>query len=110
MEVGEGAGYFLIRRLRRRVFFSPGDAAALVNGRLVPLGAAPQVAAGYPMVPVRGLAEALGAMVEWDEEADTIVVEDREPWRAAGERISPRGGGPAGRSGGGREREGLPQH
>ena len=114
MEVGQGAGYFLIRRSMWRVFLSPGDAAALVNGRLVPLGAAPQVAAGYPMVPVRGLAEALGATVEWDEEADTIVVEDREPWRAAGERIGLRGGGPAGRSGGGRERErereDLPQH
>jgi hypothetical protein len=75
-QTGPRLNYVVIERGDRRLFFSPGSAEALVNRELVQLSAAPQIAAGYPLVPVRTTAEALGASVQWDEPLREIHIWD----------------------------------
>ena len=76
IELGPGVNYVVASRGDQRVFLSPGNAEALLNGELVPLGAAPQLAAGYPLVPLRATVTALGASLGWDEETQTLQVWD----------------------------------
>jgi len=76
LEVGTNSGYVVISRGGQRIFLSPGNPDALVNGELVRLEAAPQLAAGYPVVPLRATATALGASLGWDEETSTILIWD----------------------------------
>ncbi len=76
MEVGPGGGYVAITRGENRLFFSPGDADVLINGQLVRVGAAPQMAAGHPMIPLKATAMGLGASVGWDDWTDTVLVWD----------------------------------
>jgi L,D-transpeptidase ErfK/SrfK len=76
MEVGPGANYVVISRGGQRIFLSPGNPEALVNGELLRLEAAPQLAAGYPMIPVRATVAALGASLGWEEQAQTLLVWD----------------------------------
>jgi len=76
VEVGPGVNYLIIMRGEERLFLSPGDAQALVNGEMVTLETAPQLAAGYPMIPLRATVTALGASLGWDEESQTLLVWD----------------------------------
>jgi len=75
-QTGPGMNYVVIQRGEQRLFFSPGSREALVNRELIELEAAPQLAAGYPLVPIRATAEALGAFVQWDEEASALLIWD----------------------------------
>ncbi len=77
-----GPDYVLITRDRQRVFLSPGDPDVIANGELVRVGAAPRMAAGHPLVPLKATAMGLGSSVGWDEWADTALVWD--PWELGG--------------------------
>ena len=76
LEVGPGMNYVVVSRGGQRIFLSPGNPEALVNGELVRLEAAPQLAAGYPLLPLRATVTALGASLVWDEETQTLSVWD----------------------------------
>jgi L,D-transpeptidase ErfK/SrfK len=76
LEVGPEAGYLSLQRSGQRIFLSPASEEAVVNGEAVSLEAAPQLAAGYPLVPVRAVALALGASVGWDEETQAVLIAD----------------------------------
>ncbi len=43
---------------------------------MVRLGAAPQLAAGYPLIPLKATVTLLGGSVGWDEKRQTILVWD----------------------------------
>lgn len=76
IETGALRDYFVISRGAERVFFAPGSADALINGEVIPLEAAPQLAARYPMIPLRATVAALGGSVGWDEAANAILIYD----------------------------------
>ena len=76
MEVGPGRNYVVISRDEHRLFFSPGDAEVLVDGQLVTAGAAPQMAAEHPLVPLKTTATGLGCSVGRDEWADAVLIWD----------------------------------
>jgi hypothetical protein len=78
MELGPRANYIAIKRGTDRLFYSPSDAEAIVNGQLVRMSAAPQLAAGYPLIPLRATATLLGGSVGWDEVRRMVLVWD--PW------------------------------
>lgn len=77
LEVGPRANYAALRRGEQRALFSTGDRDAIINGELVRLEAAPRLAAGHPMIPLRATAGAVGASVGWDAATQTILVWDR---------------------------------
>jgi hypothetical protein len=58
------------------MFMSPGSPDALINGAMAQLDVVPQLAAQYPLVPLRATVEALGASVVWDERTETLSVWD----------------------------------
>ncbi|MCJ7822133.1 MAG: L,D-transpeptidase family protein [Armatimonadetes bacterium] len=76
MEVGPGRNYVVITRDQHRLFFSPGDADVLLDGQLVTAGAAPQMAAGHPLVPLKTTATGLGCSVGRDDWSDAVLVWD----------------------------------
>ena len=76
MEVGTGGNYVVVTRGAQRVLFSPGDREAIANGELVRLEAAPQLAAGYPLIPLKATVTALGGSLGWDAWTDTVLVWD----------------------------------
>jgi L,D-transpeptidase ErfK/SrfK len=76
LELGPEAAYVSLHRGGQRIFLSPGSEQAVVNGVGMVLGAAPQLAAGYPLVPVSAVAQALGASVGWDEEDQALLIAD----------------------------------
>lgn len=76
IEVGPGASYLAIGRGAQRFFLSLGDRGALLNGELIELEVAPQLAAGYPMIPLLATVEALGASASWDEDSRTLLIWD----------------------------------
>jgi hypothetical protein len=90
-EIGPGANYVVLQRGSDRIFFSPGDPEAIVNGRLTALPAASQLAAGYPLVPVKATAKLLGSSVGWDEEEERVLVWDGDELgrTSTAERIQP---------------------
>ena len=47
----------------------------LVDGEKVTLDAVPIVISGRTLVPVRAIAEGLGATVSWDDSAKTVKIE-----------------------------------
>jgi len=57
-----------------RVILFIGSRNAVVNGRAVVLDLAPTIVRGRTMVPVRFIAESLGAEVEWDETTSTVTI------------------------------------
>lgn len=74
LEISPRRDYFVVKRGGDRIFFSPCCAEALLNGRMVKLEAAPQLAAGYPLIPLRSTVKLLGASWAWDEKRDQILV------------------------------------
>lgn len=63
------------------VFLAAGAAFAsdtvklMVNGRLIPADVPPQIVQDRAMVPIRWVAEALGAKVDWDNEAHSVKID-----------------------------------
>lgn|GEM_PF-4093941 len=51
-----------------------GRQEALVNGQVVPLDVPPQIVGGRTMVPVRFVAQALGATTEWNGETSEVTI------------------------------------
>lgn len=51
----------------------------IVNGREIKTDVPPQLIGGRAMVPVRWVAEALGAVVEWDEESGSVFINTPQP-------------------------------
>jgi hypothetical protein len=76
IEFGPERSYWIVKRDGERIFYSPGCVEAIVNGQLVQLEAAPQLAAGYPLIPLKTTVKLLGGSVGWDEEKQTILVWD----------------------------------
>ncbi len=76
LEIGPSRGYFLVKRGGHRIFYSSGCEEALANGQMVRLEAAPQLAAGYPLIPLRATVTLLGGSVGWDEKRQAILVWD----------------------------------
>jgi L,D-transpeptidase ErfK/SrfK len=76
MDIGPDANFVSMERDTQRVFLSPGDREALVNGQVVELSVGPQLAAGYPLVPVAAVARALGASVGFDQASNTVLIWD----------------------------------
>jgi L,D-transpeptidase ErfK/SrfK len=82
VELGPRTNYVVVSRGNQRLFFSPGDRDAIVNGRMVRLEAAPQLLGGYPLIPLKATVTLLGGSVGWDEAAGEILVWDG--WRRSG--------------------------
>jgi hypothetical protein len=76
IEMGPRRDYLLLKRGGERIFYSMGCAEALVNGRMIELAAAPQLAAGYPLIPLRATVTLFGGGVGWDEARQRILVWD----------------------------------
>lgn len=64
------AGY----RGRQAIILELGNTTAWVNGPSVRLDVAPQAVSGRTMVPLRFVAERLGAQVEWIDATQTVVI------------------------------------
>ncbi len=76
LEIGPRRDYLLVTRGNERIFYSMGCREALVNGHMIDLAAAPELAAGYPLIPVKNTATLLGASVGWDEARQAVLVWD----------------------------------
>jgi len=76
MEMGPRRDYFVVKRGTDRIFYSPRCPDALVNGQMIRLEAAPQLAAGYPLIPLKATVTLLGGSVGWDEKRRTVLVWD----------------------------------
>jgi hypothetical protein len=76
VENGGLGQYLIINRGEVRLFLSLGSTEALVNGQMVTLAAAPQLAAGYPLIPLKSIVSLLGGSVGWDEQTATILIWD----------------------------------
>lgn len=63
----------------RTVGLTIGSKTAYINGVAVTLSAEPQLVNGNTMVPVRFVSEAFGGEVEWNGEANSVVVFQNEP-------------------------------
>ncbi|MGE5577313.1 MAG: stalk domain-containing protein [Syntrophothermus sp.] len=64
---------------RSAVRLEVGKSSATINGRDVYLDTPPRVVAGSTFVPVRFLAEALGASVTWDGDSRRVIIEGTLP-------------------------------
>jgi len=49
----------------------------IVNGKTIQTDVPPQMMEGRVMIPIRGVAEALGAEVKWDEENRAVMVDTK---------------------------------
>ncbi len=67
IEMSARRDYLVIVRGGVRLFFVPGSTDMLVNGQSIQLDAAPQLAVGYPLIPLKATVTALGGSVGWDE-------------------------------------------
>jgi L,D-transpeptidase ErfK/SrfK len=76
METDPRRDYVIVSRGGTRIFFVPGSPDALISGQMVHLEVAPELAAGYPMIPLRATVTALGGSVGRDESAQAILVWD----------------------------------
>ena len=61
----------------RTVSLRVGSTAAQVNGQMIRLSAKPRVRRGTTLVPVRFVAEALGAQVTWDAQNSVVIVQNQ---------------------------------
>ena len=55
-----------------------GDTNAMINDTIIPLAVAARIYRGRTMVPLRFIAEALGATVNWNPSTQTITIYTRE--------------------------------
>jgi len=76
MELGPEGNYVVLKRGGQRLFFSPGHREAILNGELAVLEAAPQLAAGYPLIPLKAMVTGLGGSVGWNGWTETVLVWD----------------------------------
>jgi hypothetical protein len=55
-----------------------GSTTAYVNGQEITLDAPPEIIAGRTVVPVRFIAEAFGAIVQWEAESNSVVIYEED--------------------------------
>lgn len=67
-----------IRENTKVIWLRIGDSHAKVNDNIVPLTVPAQIYRGRTMVPLRFIAEALGARVNWNPDKQTITITTRE--------------------------------
>jgi len=67
-----------IRKNTQVIWLRIGDAQAKVNDSIIPLQAPAMIYRGRTMVPLRFIAEALGARVDWNKSTQTITITTRE--------------------------------
>ena len=63
-----------VRKDNAVIWLQIGDAHAKVNDAIVPLAVPAQIYRGRTMVPLRFIAESLGAQVNWDAATQTITI------------------------------------
>ncbi|TDA70317.1 MAG: copper amine oxidase N-terminal domain-containing protein [Clostridia bacterium] len=68
------SGVFILAFTLATAAWAAGPIKLYVNGREIQVDVPPQLINGRTMVPVRWVAEALGADVEWDEAAQTVRI------------------------------------
>lgn len=66
-----------VQRGVQQITFTAGATEALLGRQPCPLAAPMRLAAGYPLVPLRAVATALGASVGWDEDTNTVLIWDQ---------------------------------
>jgi L,D-transpeptidase ErfK/SrfK len=76
LEIGPGGSYVAIAGGGQHLLLTPGNREVLVNGQLRQFENPMRLAAGYPLIPAREIATALGASVGWDEATNTILIWD----------------------------------
>ena len=74
IELDSGTGYISALFLDTSLKVKAGETGAEINGAFVALSVAPVAKNGATYVPVRSVADALGAEVIWDGEASTITL------------------------------------
>jgi len=75
---GVSDSIFPAGRKAREVVLTVGSRAMLVDGEARALDAAPQIIGGRAFLPVRAVAEALGAAVEWHQPTKSVTVRSGE--------------------------------
>jgi hypothetical protein len=78
VEYSAPTGDVFVRAPRKYVEVAVGETEGYVNGVARPLGVPVQRNAGRVFVPLRFIAEALGAGVRWDNATRTVFIETRE--------------------------------
>lgn len=69
-----GKGRILLTVPSKSIQLDIGEAYAYINGEKLPLQAAPEIKAGRTFVPVRFIAEGLGAKIEWKADTQQITI------------------------------------
>jgi|GEM_PF-2099430 len=85
----EWDGRVHVRQDEKHIVITPGDRIALVDGQPVDMGTEAEQIDGRTLVPVRFLAEQLGAAVEWDAITWTISLHTAPPAVPVGDPIAP---------------------
>ncbi len=74
LEIGPGGDFAIFARSGARLMLSRNSSDALVNGALMQLQTPMRLAAGYPLVPLKATATALGSSVGWNEDTHTVLL------------------------------------
>ena len=67
-----------IRHNNRYVFLAIGNRGAVVDTGMTMLGVAPFINEGRTMIPIRFIAEAFGADVQWDGDTSTVKIKTKK--------------------------------
>jgi len=73
-----GKGRILISLSGKEIMLDIGKPVAFINGDKLLLQAAPEIKNGRTFVPVRFIAEAFGATVEWNSKEQKILIKMKE--------------------------------
>ena len=57
------------------IYLSIGSNVLIKNGERITLDVPAQLVGGRTLVPVRAVAESFGAMVDWDDSTQTVIIE-----------------------------------
>jgi len=74
LEIGPGGSYIALARGGQSLLLTPDRPEVVVNGALHTLATPMRLAAGYPMIPIKEIATALGASVGWDGETQSLLI------------------------------------
>lgn len=71
-------GKITISKDGNEIILTLGSNEVIVNGEVIEYDTAPELENDRTMVPIRIIAEALGAVVDWDEDSHTITIEEKK--------------------------------
>jgi hypothetical protein len=69
-----GKGRIVLTTPSKSIQLDIGETFAFINGQKLPLQAPPEIKSGRTFVPVRFIAEGLGARIEWKAETQQITI------------------------------------